>query len=317
MATSNDNLDRSVDQTVDELWLLGQPTLQRYLDFVKEKVVDGRSQSRTSLIEEWRTANDVYYELERSEAGEAERVQIRDLDAGLNRLTDQVRGDARFRRAFDDLPSRFAIVELDRLMVSQPHVEMTHTARLQSKLGIAPTDEDIFRFCLPIDGGEAPVRMQRLGSRRFVFWSRSSDFRFHEAVSLQPEQIQEHEPFGSLGCVLGLMVGYGSNFLNAIELDGRLLLHNGHHRAYALRSAGVTHAPCLLRKVTRRDELNLVASTDTAADPGFYFKAARPPLLKDFFNPSLRKMLKVRRLLRAVEITFETKEYEMQAFQAD
>jgi hypothetical protein len=207
------------------------------------------------------------------------------------------------------------MVELDRLMVSQSHVDLTHSRRLQARLAAVSSAEDLFRFCLPIDGDEAPVQMRRLGSKRFLFWSQSSDFRFHEAIPLQPNQICGHDAYGSVGQVLGLMVGYGSNFLNAIQSDKRLLLSNGHHRAYALREAGFTHAPCIITSVTRRDEFNLVASEETASNVAFYFKGPRPPVLKDFFDPKLRKILKVPRSLRAVEITFETKTFSVRDFE--
>jgi hypothetical protein len=311
-------IDWSLDNTtgtVEEVWLLGQPPLPRYLDFVKKKAVCTANRPRAELVDEWREANDYFYSLETKEAGLADQIRIRDLDQNLQPLIDDVRQDTRFRRAFDTLPTRFALVELDRLVVSQSHVDLTHARRLQTRLVAGATPEDIFRFCLPIDGGEAPVQVRSLGSRRFLFWSRSSDFRFHEAALLEPDQISEHSPYGSLGRVLGLMVGYGSNFLNAIQSENRLVLHNGHHRAYALREMGITHAPCIIRTVTRRDELNLVASSDTAEDPTFFFKAARPPLLKDFFDPKVRKILRVPKLLRAVEISFETKEYELKDFE--
>jgi hypothetical protein len=186
---------------------------------------------------------------------------------------------------------------------------------LQKRLGGSPAPEELFRFCMPTGGSEAPVHTRRLGSRRFLFWSRSSDFRFHEAALLEPDQIRGHDPYGSLGRAVGLMVGYGSNFLNAIQSDNRLLLHNGHHRAYALREMGITHAPCIVRTVTRRDEFNLVASAEEAADPGFYFKAPRPPLLKDFFDPKIRKVLRIPRLVRVIEMSFEVKEYEVRDFE--
>jgi hypothetical protein len=299
---------------VEELWVLGQPPLDRYLRNARDAVTIGAKTPCNLLVDEWRAANDYYYDLEEQEAGFVDHIEIRDIDPALRPLADEVSRDARFRRAFDALPTRFAMVEIDRLIVSQAHVDLTHARRLQTRLGACNSSEDLFRFCLPINGSEAPVHTRPLGSKRFLFWSRSSDFRFHEAALLEPDQICGHVAYGSLGRVLGLMVGYGSNFLNAIQSENRLMLSNGHHRAYALREMGITHAACIVSSVTRRDELKLVASSDTAANPGFYFKAPRPPLFKDFFDPKLRKILKVPRLLRAVEVTFETKQYEVRDF---
>ena len=111
--------------------------------------------------------------------------------------------------------------------------------------------------------------------------------------------------------ILGLKVGYSSNFLSVIESDKRMVLHNGHHRAYALRAMGYTHAPCIIQTVTRTDELNLVASREVTEAPAHYFKSARPPLLKDFFNSRIRKVFQLPRILRMVEVSFEVREFEV------
>ena len=112
---------------------------------------------------------------------------------------------------------------------------------------------------------------------------------------------------GSTGrpvAVLGLAIGYGSNFLNVLHVENRLVLGNGSHRAYALRDLGVTQIPCLVQRVTRRDELDIVASGDLASSPDRYLKSARPPMLRDYFDPALRKIVPVYRKNRVVRIQF-------------
>jgi hypothetical protein len=106
-------------------------------------------------------------------------------------------------------------------------------------------------------------------------------------------------------------VGFGSNFLSVIRSDSRLLLHNGYHRAYALRAAGFTHAPAVIQTVTRRDELALVASQTVVDEPAFYFAAKRPPMIKDFFDPRIGKVLPVRRMEKVIEVSFEYEEHDV------
>src|SRR5262245_1864488 len=105
---SESDLKRGV---VEEVWLLGQPDLDRYLHFVKEKAVGGADIPRSELVDEWRTANDHYYDLEKQEAGFADEMEIRDIEPELQPLVEEVQRDTRFRRAFDTLPARFAMVE--------------------------------------------------------------------------------------------------------------------------------------------------------------------------------------------------------------
>jgi hypothetical protein len=275
----------------EEAWLRGQPSLRKYFNYVQEKSIGGGQLPSGQIVHEWRAANDYYAELEAKEPGFPDQT-VASLDPALQPLADEVRADSRWQRAFTDLPSEFAMVELDRLIVTQLFVNLHHAARLATKLGSSPSRDSLFRFCFQLGTDQAPVRMRRAGSNRYLFWSESSDFRFHEAALLDPAQIQGYQPYGGIGGVIGLMIGYGSNFLSAIRAENRLVLHNGYHRAYALRSLGLTHAPCIIQTVTRGEELGLVGSK-IAEDPAFYFKAARPPVLKDFFDPNIRKVLQI------------------------
>ena len=299
------------DGAQEELWLLGQPPLHHYLDYVQDHVIDGKALPRSALVDEWRTANDYYYDLEISEAGIADKIGIRDLPRSLKPLEDEVRANPCFRRSYDMLPTRFAMVELERLVVAQLHVNLTHTNRLRQQLPAQPGAEEVFRFCHPIDRPGPQINIRRISGTRYSFTSDSSDLRFREAALLRPDQIAGGERFGPSAVVMGLVVGFSSNFLTAIQSDNRLLLHNGHHRAFALLDHGVTHAPCIIQTVTRRDELNLIAGEDVQEAPAFYFKAARPPLLKDFLDPRIRKVQRIPRPVQMIDIKFEVQDHNV------
>jgi hypothetical protein len=295
-----------------ELWLLGQPDLGYFLKFVREKVVGGADLSPRALADEWRRANDYYYELEESEAGIADQVECRELDAALLPLVEKVRADPRFQRAFDTLPTTFAMVQLDRLVVFQPNVTREFVDQLKARLGPDPEPKSLFQFCIPLDRSEAPVKVRRISSRRYQVSSDSADFRFLEAAIFQAEQISDYKPHGRIGAVIGAVVGFGSNFLNVIRDEKkRMLLNNGYHRAVALRELGITHAPCIIEEITRRDELAITAGSTVNKAPFFYFGKKRPPLLKDFFDPKIRKILPVRRMRRVVEIEFEVRKFDL------
>lgn len=302
------------DTTADEeIWLLGQPLLRHYLDFVTDVGVDGATADPIALTDEWRMANDYYHELEQHEAGIADTVECRDLDPALAALAAEVTADPRYRRTFDIVPTSFGMVELDRVVIYQKHVSRTFIKALGARLGPAPDPVTLFRFCLPLGCPPAPVQIQRVGSRRYVFRSDSTDLRFHEPVVLRPDQIREYHAFGTIIGVVGLVVGFSSNFLNVIRVGNRLLVHNGYHRACALRALGITHAPCIIQTVTRPDELDMTANRVVVADPDFYFNTARPPLLKDFFDPKIRKVLQIHKQVRTIEVNFEVRDYLLPA----
>jgi len=298
---------------LDVIRLLGQPPLEDHLAFVYDSVVDGATIDRAELVDDWRRANDYYHELEESEAGIADEVEVRKLDRALRTLAEEVTTDPRYRYTFDTFPTRFGMVELDRLVVFQTHITRQFSDTLQSRLGPKPDQETLFHFCLPPEVPDAAVQIRQVGSGRYVFSSESTDFRAHPPALLRPDQVHDHNTFGPISGMVGLGVGFGSNFLTAISVDDRVLLHNGYHRAHALRALGITHAPCIIQTVTRRDELEVAAKRVVADDPRFYFGTPRPPLLKDFFDPKIRHEFKVHKTLKMIEVTFDVRDFEVRA----
>lgn len=295
----------------EEMWLLGQAPLRRYLDFVEGFGEGPGLANRASLVKEWSAAAAYYDELAEREPGVADNLSCLALPDALVPLADEVGASARYAHTFDTLPTRIAMVELANLVVCQNHVTRSFVCRLKERLGPAPDPGTLFRFCLPPEDGQAPVQIREVGSKRYVFRSDSTDLRFHESVLFKPEQLVGYSSFGAMAAAVGLVVGYSANFLSAVCDDdsGRLILHNGYHRATALLELGITHAPCIVQTVSSRDELDLVAKSIVANDPGYFFNAPRPPLLKDFADPRICKILPVRKVSRVIEVNFEVRDY--------
>ena len=124
-----------------------------------------------------------------------------------------------------------------------------------------------------------------------------------DSVILSPTQVSGYQQRGPAAGVVALVVGFTANCLSAIRVENRLILNNGSHRAFALRDMGITHAPCVIQTVSRREELPVV-SEPVSQEPDLYLKADRPPLLKDYFDQKLRKLAKVPRKSRQVKIVF-------------
>lgn len=297
------------DANVELLWLLGQPHLQDYLSFVKNKAVGGRDADPAALADEWRAANDVYHELESDEAGLADTVEARPLDPGLAGKVEALHAHPWYRSTFDTLPTTVEMVELDKLIVYQMSVSNLFSGARAQALGPDPAPEALFDFCLPLDRDNPPVKVERLSGDRWLFTSPSTDLRSHSAHPLGAAQLEDFAKSGPVAGGVALLVGFSCNFMSVVRSDRRMVLHNGYHRACALRALGITHAPAIIQEVTRKDELKVAASESVTDDPAFYFLAKRPPLLKDFFDPRIARKLAVRPMQHSIEIEFKFKDY--------
>ena len=295
--------DRDSDQS---LYLIGRPPLKAFLKFVRNHAV--KPLGEAALTDAWQAAHQVVRRLEREEAGVADDAPLGKLGPEYEPLLIELLKDPLVHYGFNTVPTEVAIVELDRLVVYQEHIDVTHAGRLEERLGGKPSPADLFRTCLPYHHPQPPVKWSRVSEGKFVFLSPSNDLRFLGPMGLQPGHIKDYPPPGNLVGVVGLSVGFGSNFLNAIFAEKRLILHNGSHRAFALRQMGVTHVPCIVQHVSSRDELEVVAPSSVRRDPDLYLKHVRPPMLKDYFNPQLRMVMPVHRRLRQVTIRFEVEE---------
>ena len=300
----------NVDQHV---FLIGRPPLPEYLGFIKALAVDGQSMPTGPLIDEWRIANDHVAELEKREAGLADNPPMEELPKKFQSLIQRVITDPMFQQSYQSAPTDIRLVELDRLVVFQKVINLNYVALLKTSLGSRPSEEQVFQCCLPFDHPHPPVQMMQTAQNGFTFLSQSSDIRFLDAALLRPNQLLDYRPQGPISAVLGLVVGFGSNFLNAIQVENRLILSNGSHRAFALRDIGVTHVPCIIQKVSRREELAIVANPEVVSNPDRYLKVARPPLLKDYFDPVLRKIVPVPRKNRLVRVSYVVEQSDIPA----
>lgn len=291
----------------ETLFLAGRPSLKQYIRFVRSNAV--RPKSAAALADEWRAAAAIVRDLEQKEAGLADGPPIVPVPVkGHERLLSEFLNNPLVRHGFNLVPSEVAFVELDRLVVSQKHIDLAHTRRLEAELGPNPSPERVFRACLAPDGERPPVTYASEGEGRYVFVSASNDLRYLGVMSMESRHIRGVPPPGDLVGVIGMAVGFGSNFLSVIHAENRLLLHNGSHRAYALRKIGLKSVPCIVQHVSSRDELEMVASPEVRRNADRYLVEARPPILADYFRPGLHTVLRVRPRLRQITVRVDVDE---------
>lgn len=302
---------RRTDETEQEtvrknLYLIGRPTLKSFVRYVRSHAA--KPPGEGTLAEEWQAANEIVRVLEKEEAGIADNPPIGKMGPKYEPLLIEFLKDPLVRHNFNTVPTEVAFIELDNLVVYQKHIDLSFVRQLESKLGPSPSEEEIFRTCLPYDHPQPPVKWTRVHGDQVVFVSPSNDLRFLGAMKLKSKHIKDYPPPGSIVGVVGIAVGFGSNFLNAVCVENRLILNNGSHRAYTLRKMGYTRVPCIIQHVSSRDELDLVGPSEVRHDPDRFLKHPRPPMLRDYFNPKLLKVMAGHRRMHQVTVRFQVEE---------
>lgn len=291
-------------------YLVGHTSLRDHLAFMTSEPI-GADANMKRHADNWRAAHDAFLILQREEAGWADDHPVAPIPEGREGLVSRVHADPIYGRAFAAVPTTLGLVELDRPVVTQKTINLDHIRRLEERLGPEPGPEAIFRLCLPFDHETPTPRIARISDTEFVFVSESSDLRFLDSVLLRPDQVPGFGSFGPVSGLVGLAVGFGSNYLNAIACQGRLVLNNGFHRAYTLREVGATRVPCVIQQVSRPEELGVVGNASLRRQPEVFLESPRPPLLKDFFNPRLCAQVSLIPTRKHIRISFNVEERDM------
>lgn len=297
--------DAAQEPTVNEIHLLGVPPLAGYVDHVTRRTVAGDRTDEATLIDQWRDAARHYQRLEQTEAGEADRVEIEPIPPAMAGRIDTLIAEPGFSEAFGELPIAFGMVELDRLVIYQQHVSLTHAARFSEALEEAGSREQaLFDICLPDQPHLPPIRSAKSGRGRFVFQSDVSDLRAFGPRFLTADAAKVvMTPNGPTPAGIAVAIGYGVRHLNVVRLGKRMVLNNGYHRAYALRAAGITHAPCIVQAIAHPEELAFAGGSSLIDNYDDLFSAARPPLFKDYFDPALTTRLSLPPMRKQIQIT--------------
>jgi hypothetical protein len=95
-------------------------------------------------------------------------------------------------------------------------------------------------------------------------------------------------------------VGYGTAPVNVLYAGGRLILNNGFHRVFALRSIGITKIPVVVQHI-RNPQLEFPPQV-VGLPKEYLLTHPRPVLVGDFFKDDLAITLKVRDRIKTVTV---------------
>lgn len=286
----------------ENVYLPGTRSVLEYVKFLQRRTFDGRSRKDYDIVDEWRRIDERYRALESNQSDGVDAIEVRALPPAMAALLSGPIADPYFNHCFDHLPVSFALVAIDDCMVHQAHIDLDHVMRLRKQLGSQPGAVELFNICMPTSRSDPQTTGFQESGTSFLFQSDSSDLRGFSPQLLSKELADAMPASGPMAGVVALGVGFGPNYLTGIRIGPRILLYNGYHRAYALRSLGVTHLPMAIQVTSRADELQLLEGGDRIAYMETMSRRRRPPLFRDFFDADLSVRILSRRMRREVQV---------------
>ena len=158
----------------------------------------------------------------------------------------------------------FQLVEIDKLLAFQFTVDISRSDHHCGTLGPNPSLDKQIESCLPMAPPNEELKTVQ---------SPQSMMLRTKCLNLQTlGQGMFNAQF------MGLQFGLSFPFVHVVEYNNRYYLHNGFHRALGLRSSGVTHLPCILRKVNSPEEAGIRHGTF----PLQLMESSNPPTVGHF-----------------------------------
>jgi hypothetical protein len=297
---------------VDEYVLLkGHPTLREFIRFHRVMSEEGQRADEAHLAQEWRRAHQEIQAHGARDRGCTDAV-VGGLPADMAPLAEAALEDPVVRKSLCHVPCAWKMVELDRLIVYQRHVNLAVVDELRECLPRSPKNEDLIRFAIGSARRGSDARVTQVSENVFSFSVGPVDLRVLDIVALDSTQMPAYTAMGHALGMIGVFVGFPVNFLSAVGFENRLILSNGSHRAYLLRQLGFTHAPCLVRQAACEEEVEFLASAEVKQNIRLYTKSPRPPLFRDYLDAAISKIVRVPRFHRNLQVQINTQHMRTQ-----
>jgi hypothetical protein len=299
--------------TDEYLLLTGRPPIADFVRFMKRKSIGGETADDVMLAREWADANGRVRDVERTEAGFADTAEPPGLDSRIERYANEELARSTERSSLAFLPYRWAMVELDRLVVYQKFINLNFAEQILRSLPTHPSEEELIQTALGNMHRPPPIQVTQQDGNSFSFVSSSNDLRVLSVAPVDAKDIPEHRARHGTSKMLGVFVGYSSNVLKAVRIANRTVLTNGSHRAYALRKLGLTHVPCVVQ-MARPDQLELLGWSEMTQHIDQYLTAPRPSLFKDYFDERLYRLVPVHRRGQLIQVEVTIRESAVPCF---
>lgn len=294
-------------------YLLAFATQAEVLHHVRTQALEEEKHRLPDILRIWSELQSRVTNLIQTEIGLADAMVVEDMPDEYRSELETIAADPLFQKTFSNLPTGFAIVQIDKLVAPQRTVNLDYVDRLTAKLPKSPTMRELLDFCVSHKREMDPIQHLEIAPNTHVFSSPNSDIRFLGAFvkNLTDEDLKYAVSGGLPAAAIIAFIGYGGAPLNAFLAGKRVVLNNGFHRVYALRSLGVARIPIVIQQIRN---VQLEFPQVVAGLPKEYLlNVPRPVLIKDFFEPEFAITLKVRERIKMVTLGIGVNQHDVPA----
>lgn len=282
------------------LYMYGAVSQIELNGFLEANSIDTDDRKR-EIKARWREAAEVFHALGQGEAGMPDTISVRPLQTEAASFVEELQNSLAFKETFSNYPISFEEVEIDKIVASQRTVHLDFVEQIKAKSDVH-SSQNLIRFCMNTGQDETTVKCARTAPNAFTLSSENPSLRFL-GIYEEPYEaslMERHHPGGQPVHAITLLVGYGSSTMNVYRVGNRMILNNGFHRLYALKTLGLSSVPIVVQHVTH-PELELPERiADLPRD--YLVNASRPGLMKDFFDDRLVCEVRQPGSLKALQI---------------
>jgi len=169
----------------------------------------------------------------------------------------------------------FGLVELARVHVHQPYINLEYAAKLIEK---APEPDDfgaLLRYCLPVGRGPS-------NQSTSVTFNPAQNTYSVVSENLDLQVVGNTQGEDALGRKFaGFAYGFGLPQMFVVQYRGLFILKNGYHRAYSLLKKGHEAIPCIILKT---DDFALTGANRIGLFPAEIILSDKSPIMSDFLT---------------------------------
>jgi len=295
----------------NQRYLYAFATQAEVLQHIRTQALDNEKSTQAQIMESWEKLQPRVLQMLSDETGLAETIQVQAIPPEYEPILQQYGANPLFQRNFSNLPTCFAIVEIDKLIAAQRTVNQNYSEKLVDSFPKNLQMADLLPICVDPTRTMDPIQHLEVAPNYHVFSSQNSDIRFLGTFqkNLSPDDLNYAIMGGIPAAAIITFIGYGASPINVFQVGSRIILNNGFHRIYALRSIGITHIPVVLQ-VVQNPTLEFPPSV--AGLPKEYLLGSpRPVMIKDFFEPDFAITLRIKERIKVVTLGSSLSQYDV------